>query len=102
MLPCQNALPKMPERTSHSSQVHLSYRGTIRAIDFKRRWREVAFDVLSRGRTLFFPSMIIDIGMRGSHILNLDEALSLKNIEEFVQLKEAIWAAETWPPRRAI
>jgi hypothetical protein len=41
-------------------------------------------------------------GTRGSHILNIDEALSLKNIEELVQDMEAIWVADTWPPMRAI
>jgi hypothetical protein len=34
--------------------------------------------------------------------LNIDEALSLKNIEELVQDREAIWVADTCPPMRAI
>lgn len=29
-------------------------------------------------------------GMRGSHILNVEEVVSLKNIEELVQDREAI------------
>lgn len=99
---CQNAFPKMPENTSHSSQVHLSYRTMKRAMDFRSRCRELAFKVSQRGTILFFPSIIIDIGTRGSHILILDKAVSLKNIEEFVQDREAIWDAETCPPIRAM
>jgi hypothetical protein len=40
-------------------------------------------------------------GIRGSHILNKDKEFNLKNIEELVQDKEAIWVAETCPPMRA-
>lgn len=34
-------------------------------------------------------------GIRGSHILTLDQGLSLKNIEELVHEREAIRVAET-------
>ena len=41
-------------------------------------------------------------GMRGRHIFTLDETVILKNIDELVQDREAIWFAETWPPIRAM
>lgn len=41
-------------------------------------------------------------GIIGSHILNVANALSLKNIEEFVQDREAMWVDETCPPKRAM
>ncbi len=52
--------PNIPEKTSHSLQVHLSYRGIKRAMDFKSRWGQLEFDVSNRGRILFLPSMSID------------------------------------------
>lgn len=39
---------------------------------------------------------------RGSHILMVGKAVSLKNIEELVHDREAIWEAETCPPIRAM
>ena len=34
-------------------------------------------------------------GIRGRHIFTLDETVILKNIDELVQDREAIWFAET-------
>lgn len=99
---CQNVFPNIPEKTSHSLHVHLSYRGKYRAMYFKSLCPELPFDFPKRGRILFLPSIAIDIGTRGRHILIVANAVSLKNIEELVQDREAIWVAETCPPMRAI
>jgi len=58
---CQNAFPNIPERTSHSLHVHLSYRGKHRAMSFKSLCPELPFDFSKRGRILFLPSIAIDI-----------------------------------------
>ena len=58
---CQNVFPNIPEKTSHSSQVHLSYRGINFAMDLKSCCLGVAFNVWKIGRILFLPSINIDI-----------------------------------------
>ena len=60
-LSCQNPFPNIPEKTSHSSQGHLSYRGMNRAMDFRNCCLGVAFSVSKRGRVLFLPSISMDI-----------------------------------------
>jgi hypothetical protein len=58
---CQNVFPNIPEKTSHSLHVHLSYRGKYRAMYFKSLCPELPFDFPKRGRILFLPSIAVDI-----------------------------------------